>query len=490
MEQYIALKVGIWLMLVFMMAGLFGWDLIDDMERLQLEAKVIENSTKQNHDLHALELGLHGSLDPVKEFLITGDYRLEDYFSHLYVRLIVAVRTYNETYPDYALNDLPKALKRIEVLSGNIFKLPYAVGNMEGPLILQELTEVSYLSVQQLSKQHHILDGNINDAMHMMAGLRMDMHDEALLLLFVLLLSLGYFTYFIYSQIVLPLTRMRTVVQQVGQGNFSVQCDVTSKDEIGSLAVAFNMMEQELQERDEKLNHTRSLAAYRDKMSALGIMAGGIAHEVGNSLSALSVSLQVAQKKLFIHDKSAAQTQVQIALKETVRMESIIQIILNFGRHEAMPMMRIFSIPPVIASAIQLAQMMPRKKSIHMNVNAPEILPQIYAEEGMLLQILLNLILNALDACDDHGHIDISVFEDSNEKIIIQIKDDGHGIADEIKSDIFKPEFTSKPRGKGTGLGLAISRELIHSMDGSLELICSDGSGSCFQICLPTKEVV
>ena len=490
MDQYIAVKVGIWLLLVFMMAGLFGWDLIDDMDRLQLEAKVIEDSNKQNHDLHTLELSLHGSIDPVKEFLITGDYRLEDYFSHFYDELKLAIDTYNETYPNYALNDLPKALKKIKVLSGKIFKLPYAVGNMEGPLILQELTAVSYHSVQQLSKQHHVLDANISDAMRMMAGLRMDMHDEALLLLFVLLLSLVYLSYFIYSQIVLPLTRMRTVVQQVGKGNFSVQCDVTSKDEIGELALAFNMMEQELQERDKKLDHTRSLAAYRDKMSALGVMAGGIAHEVGNPLSALSLSLQVALKKILIHDVSAAQTQIQIALKETERMESIIRTILNFGRHEAMPVMRTLSIPPVIASAIQLAQMMPRKKSVHMNINASDILPQIHAEEGMLLQILLNLILNALDACDDHGHIDISVFEGGNEKIMIQIKDDGHGIADEIKDDIFKPEFTSKPRGEGTGLGLAISKELIHSMHGSLELICSDQSGSCFQICLPTKEMI
>jgi len=106
----------------------------------------------------------------------------------------------------------------------------------------------------------------------------------------------------------------------------------------------------------------------------------------------------------------------------------------------------------------------------------------------MLLQVFLNLILNALDACDDKGRVNIYTFEKGDENIIIQIKDSGHGISDDVKDDIFKPDFTSKPRGEGTGLGLAISRELMYGMQGSLELIRSDTTGSCFQICLPMKE--
>jgi len=316
------------------------------------------------------------------------------------------------------------------------------------------------------------------------------MHDEALALLVVLLVTLSCLTYFIYSQIVLPLIRMRKVVQQVASGDFTAQCDVTSMDEIGELAQAFNLMEQELEERDKKISHTRSLAAYHDKMSALGLMAGGIAHEVGNPLSAISVSLQVAQKKLSLNDCDAVQEQLQISLKETARMEDIIQVILNFGRHEATPKMRNFYVSPVVKEAVQLAQMSPRKKAVRVTANISPILPKIYASEGMLLQVLLNLILNALDACHDKGNVNIRAFKKDDEKITIHIKDDGHGIASEIKNDIFKPDFTSKPRGEGTGLGLAISRELIHSMHGSLELISSDATGSCFEICLPIKEIL
>ncbi len=490
MSKYIAVKIGLWLMIVFMMTGLFGWDLINDMEHLSVEAKVIENSNNQNHDLHELELALHHNIDPVKEFLVTGDYRLQAYFSQLYDNLFVAVKKYDKDYPDYVLVGLPDELKEIELLSHEVFKLPYAVGNMEGPVILQEIIEKTRASIKQLSKQHHILDMQVNNAMRMMAGLRMDMHDEALALLVVLLVTLLCLTYFIYSQIVLPLIRMRKSVQQVAAGDFSVQCQVKSQDEIGVLGTAFNAMGHALQERDKKLSHTRSLAAYHDKMSALGLMAGGIAHEVGNPLAAISVLLQVAQKKLTLNDCNAVQAQLQMALKETARMEDIIQIILNFGRRDGTATMQSFHVLPVIEEAVQLANMSPRKNKAKITIKASVSLPQVYAESGMLLQVLLNLILNALDACDNKGSVNIYTFEKGDGKIIIHIKDNGHGIAHEIKNDIFKPDFSSKARGKGTGLGLAISRELIYSMHGSLELLSSDTTGSCFQIVLPIKEVL
>jgi len=489
MNKYIAVKVGLWLFIVFIMAGIFGWDLLTDMKDLSVEANIIENSNKQSHDLHSLEIGLYHCIDPAKKFLVTGDYRLEASFSQLHEDLSIAMQEYENKYPNYALKEMAETLNQIKKLSHEVFNLPYAVGSMEGPIILQDIEEKTQFSIQQLSEQHHTLDIQVNNAMHMMTGLRTDMRDEALALLVVLLVTLLLLTHFIYSQIVSPLIRMRKVVQQVAKGDFTAQCEITSNDEIGELGQAFNLMGQQLEERDKKLSHTRSLAAYHDKMSALGLMAGGIAHEVGNPLAAISVSLQVAQKELNLHNSDVVQSQLQMALKETVRMEAIIQVILNFGRYEVTPTMRSFYVPVVIEEAIQLAQMSPRKKAVRITPSITPKLPEMYAEKGMLLQVLLNLVLNALDACDDRGNINIHAFKKGNEKIIIHVEDDGHGIADEIKGDIFNPDFTSKARGEGTGLGLAISRELIYSMNGSLDLVNSDATGSCFQICLPIKEM-
>ncbi|MDQ6956555.1 MAG: hypothetical protein Q9M21_05090, partial [Mariprofundaceae bacterium] len=92
MNKYIAVKVGLWLFVVFMMAGIFGWDLLNDMKRLSIEANIIESSNKQSHDLHSLEVDLHHCIDPVKNFLVTGDYRLEAYFSQLHGDLSAAIK--------------------------------------------------------------------------------------------------------------------------------------------------------------------------------------------------------------------------------------------------------------------------------------------------------------------------------------------------------------------------------------------------------------
>jgi len=487
MSRYIAVKIGLWLFIVFVVSGLFGWDLIDDMEHLQLEAKVIESSNRQNHDLHDLELDLHHSMDPVKEFLVTGDYRLEAYFLHFYSGLLRNIKKYNKNYPDYMLIDLPKRLEQIEALNHDIFKLPYAVGNMEGPVILQEVNEKTRTSIQQLSKQHRMLDMQVNEATRMMLALRMDMHDEALALLVVLLVTLLLLTYFIYSQIVLPLIRMRKIVLQVGEGDFTQQCQVASNDEIGALALAFNDMGSALKDRDEKIDHARSLAAYHEKMNALGLMSAGIAHELGNPLSAISVSLQVAQKKVTKNDNQAVYEHIQAAFKETQRMESIIQLILSFGRHETSHQMVFFHMEVLVGKAIYLAQMSPNKKVVHVDTKFAKSLPSICADEAMVLQVLINLILNAIDACKDQGDVLLHVFEE-RAGMVVEVKDSGCGIPAAVRNEIFSSHFTSKARGKGTGLGLAISRELIHSMKGSLELISSDTGGSCFQIWLPIKE--
>jgi len=488
-SKHLSIKIGLWLLLVFAMVALFGWDLLNDMRRLHSEGAIVEQSNHKSHDLHSLEINIDLYINPVKEFLITGDYRLEAHFEQLHKHLISSIARYERSYPNNKLIGVVEQLNQIRELSHNIFKLPFAVGNMEGPIILQEVNKKVGLAVAQLSEQHKELDIQVNRAMQMMNGLRVDMHDEALALVILLLMTLLLLTYFIYSQMVLPLVRMRKVVVQVGQGDFTQQCQVTSDDEIGALALAFNDMGKALNERDKKVDHARSLAAYHEKMNALGLMSAGIAHELGNPLSAISVSLQVAQKKVNANDNQAVYEHIQTAFKETQRMESIIQLILSFGRHETSHQRALFHMEELLVKAVYLAQMAPPKKAVKVSTKLSKSLPKIYADEAMVLQVLINLILNAIDACKDQGDVLLHVFE-AKQGMIIEVRDTGCGIPVAVRNEIFSSHFTSKVRGEGTGLGLAISRELVHSMEGSLELISSDATGSCFQIWLPIKELL
>jgi signal transduction histidine kinase len=302
---------------------------------------------------------------------------------------------------------------------------------MEGPIILQEIIMETEQAIHRLSAKHHELDVQVNNAMQMVNGLRIDMRHETLAILAVLLLTLLLLTYFIYSRVVLPLVRMRKAVQQVGAGEFAVQCNVSSQDEIGELGTAFNSMAHALQEREKMLDRARSLAAYQEKMNAMGVMSAGIAHEVGNPLSAISVSLQVAQKKLNTGDIDAVNMQLQTALKETGRMESIIQMILDFGRQESDTDMKLFDLKPVIDDAIKLAQMSPDKKFVKITKILPSNTPKIYGSDSMLIQVLVNLIFNALNACKESGEISICAIEDKS-GVTIDIKDTGHGIPPEL----------------------------------------------------------
>lgn len=489
MNKYLSAKIGLWLSIVFLIVALFGWDLLNDMDRLQYEASVIERSNNQSHELHSIELGVDACIKPVKEFLVTGDYRLAEQFSQRHGRLLKSIRTYENQYKDTALGELAQSINQIKSKAQDIFNLPFAVGNMEGPIILQEIIKETQQAIDQLSTNHHELDAQVNNAMHMVEGLRIDMRNETLAILFVLLLTLLFLTHFIYSQVVLPLVRMRKAVQQVGTGKFEVQCDVSSQDEIGELGTAFNSMAHALQERERMLDRARSLAAYQEKMNAMGLMAAGIAHEVGNPLSAISVSLQVSQRKLSTKDIAAANTHIQTALSEVERMESIIQLILNFGRQESDTHMTYFNLKPVVDDAINLAQMSPENKSVKVTNDIPNNAPKIYGSDGMLMQVLINLIFNALNACKEGGSVSICASENSG-GMAIDVRDTGHGIPPELREEIFKPSFTTKSKGEGTGLGLAISRELINGMNGSLQLIDNEVKGSCFRVWLPGKEAV
>jgi len=117
--KYLAVKIGLWFMVIFSMVSLFGWDLLNDMERLRFEAKLVERSNHQSHDLHNLEVDINRCVNPVKEFLITGDYRLEAYFTQLYKRLVADIKQYEQEYSAHKLDRVLETLNSIKSLRGN-----------------------------------------------------------------------------------------------------------------------------------------------------------------------------------------------------------------------------------------------------------------------------------------------------------------------------------------------------------------------------------
>jgi len=448
---------------------------------------VVEVSNHQSHELHAIEMGVYANIKTANDFLITGDHRLQGQFEGFHQQLRAAIATYESTYRDSSLLLLLSSMQKIKVLAHQVFTLPFATENMEGPILVEEIASVTKQAIEHLRIKHHALDSKVNDAMHMMEGLRLDMREETLALMLIILFLLSFLTYFIYSQVVMPLVQMKQAVRRVGHGKFDVYCDVKSEDEIGELGTAFNAMGATLEEREIKLNRARNLAAHQEKMNAMSVMSAGIAHEVGNPLASVAMLLELSKHKLKKKNYQAVAEHVQAALQETQRMESIIQSVLNFGRHDMDAQHHAFTLEPTLQHAIRLVKMSPSHKRIPIYLQIEENLPSVFASDGMLLQVLLNILYNACHACQGGGEVNVCALR-QDKKIVIDICDTGSGIDQSVREDVFKPNFTTKAQGEGTGLGLAISKELVDSMRGSLELVNEHDVGTCFRICLPQYE--
>jgi len=485
MRKYLAAKIGLWLGAAFIMVAVFGLDLLVDIDDLRHEASLIEASNRQSHNLHTLEMDMYAYIKPVREFLITGGYQLAGQFSRRHDMLLSAIRDYQQQFHGEAAG-LATAIDRVRPKAEAVFNLPFAVGNMEGPILLHEIEMEIKQAGKRLSESHHHLDAQVNNSMQILAGLRMDMRRDLIAVLAMLLLILSLLTWYVYRCIIHPLIQMRRAVQKAGAGDFNVRCRIESEDELGDLALAFNTMAQELKEREEMLNHARSMAAHQEKIHALGLMASGIAHEVGNPISAVSVSLDVALRKLSKGNMDLVRERLCIAREELGRTESIIRNILDYGAEEKIAKLSEIEIEPVLQSAITITRMSPRSKGVKLQVNLPEPAPCIRANEAMLRQVLVNLLLNGVDACAPKGHIRLSACL-QNGGVALDIEDDGPGIPLELKDRIFLPLFTTKHQGSGSGLGLSISRELTERMKGRLELLRSGKAGSVFRIWLPIQ---
>jgi len=484
--RYIAVKVGLLLLATFVVVAMFGWDLLKDMDKLQAESKVMDKSNRQSHDLHDIEMGVFSNIKLVKDFLIMRNNALESQFIHAHTNILETISQYEKNYADTSLAELTQSITDMKGKALDIFHLKFSENDMEAPILVKEMEIEMQQAISHLNNKHHDLDNLVVVAMQMVEGLRIDMRNDMMMMLLVLLGTLLFLTYFIYQHMVLPLVQMRQAVKRVGKGDFQVHCDVVSQDEIGELGKAFNAMAATLQERETTLNKARSLAAYQERMNVIGVMSAGIAHELGNPLASLAMLIQLAQRHHQQHDYNTVSKHLKTAFSETERMESIIHTILHFGKYNVEADFQDFQVKPIVDDAIRLAQMSPLHKRVPLSIEIQPHISSINGSDSMLMQVLINLIYNAFNACKSGGEINIRIFM-SNKKLYIDVCDTGHGIPEHLHQEIFKPSFTTKD--EGTGLGLAISQELMRSMHGSLELLSDKQEGTCFRLCLPLTSM-
>jgi PAS domain S-box-containing protein len=217
------------------------------------------------------------------------------------------------------------------------------------------------------------------------------------------------------------------------------------------------------------------------RMESIGTLAAGIAHEVGNPLTAISSLVQVIERT---SSDELAKEKLALINNQVTRITKIIRNLVDFSR----PSVNVISntdLNKVVHDALNIVQYGKRVKNIEFSLDLAEHLPPIKSVSDQLVQVLINLLINAIDSLDGKpGRILLRSFEKDN-AVCIEVLDTGKGIKDEDREKIFMPFFTTKETGKGTGLGLWVSYGIVRRFGGDIDVESVEGKGSKFTITFP-----
>jgi len=243
------------------------------------------------------------------------------------------------------------------------------------------------------------------------------------------------------------------------------------------------LLEERIAERTRELQQSQALLVQQEKRAAFGLLAAGIAHEVGNPLAAISSLVQMLKRR---PTDDYTRERLQMVDDQLRRIQRTLRELVDFSR-PATTELSLCQVNSVIEDALNIAKYYKRKKGKRIVTNYAADLPKLRCVRDQLIQVFLNLILNAMDATRDGGLIEISSRLESG-WIRVSVRDDGQGIADEDRPTIFEPYFTTK--ATGTGLGLFVCRHIVAGMShGRITLVETSPKGTTFEVALTCENV-
>ena len=240
-------------------------------------------------------------------------------------------------------------------------------------------------------------------------------------------------------------------------------------------------LEGRVAERTQALRASQARVIHQEKMAAFGLLAAGIAHEVGNPLAGVSALIQMIRRR-----DPSPYTNEKLALAESqlTRIQRTIRDLIDFSRPASTTRGRVRA-TEVVDEALGIAKYYQRTKERAITTDVPGTLPPVRGVRDHLTQVILNLVLNAIDATGKGGSIQIRGELEGN-SVLLSVADDGRGIATEDQARLFQPYFTTKPQG--TGLGLFVCRQIVEEMGGKLEFTSVPGVGTTFRVHVPADR--
>ena len=225
---------------------------------------------------------------------------------------------------------------------------------------------------------------------------------------------------------------------------------------------------------------------HSEKLAALGRLAAGVAHEIGNPLTSISTFAQLLRE---MSTDEFAQSSLDTINSHIHRITEIVRQMSTFSRPDSTKI-KLAQINDILKSSLDLMRLDKRMKStLEITVNLSPDIPKTMIDEGQIAQVFINIILNALDAMPDGGKLSVtsrhSLNEQGHDTIFIDFHDSGTGIPAADLEKIFDPFYTTKEVGKGTGLGLSVSYNIVKRFKGDIKVASTLGAGTTFTIILP-----
>ncbi len=327
-------------------------------------------------------------------------------------------------------------------------------------------------------------------------------------------LLLAFFGTFVFNRMVVyPLEKLTQATRDLAMGHSVEPLVMDSYNELGRLAESFNIMAEQLTQREmeldrrieaqvkinETLEVTRQGLIRSEKLASVGSLAAGVAHEVGNPLQAILGYVGILKDGGV--DDALQQDILQRIENDISRIHEIISGLLSYSRSGTGKPSSV-DLNEIIKETLEMIQLQQQFKNVEFDYQSILRPAMVRLVPGQLQQVLVNLFLNAAQAMDNEGQIQIFVegvdydpqltfrqrgqrFKAGQQLVSLAVMDNGPGISEEIQGRLFDPFFTTKEVGQGTGLGLSVCDSIVDFFGGSIDVQSRPGEGSTFIILLP-----
>jgi len=288
---------------------------------------------------------------------------------------------------------------------------------------------------------------------------------------------------FVMRQMLAPLGRIVSATRRIADGDLT---PITPRrkyhDEFSELASAINHMTRELVRRQQLLVQSH-------KLTAIGTLTAGVAHELNNPINNLMLTAAALDESWEELDDAEKLELVGDLVGESERARDIVRNLLDFARESEVELTPL-GVEEVIGDTLQLAANQVRLARVKVRGEVEENVPAVHGDRHQLTQVFLNLVLNALDAMPSGGTLTITVEKSADGNfVVIGFADTGSGIPEQHLHSIFDPFFSTKKQAKGTGLGLSVSKGIVEQHGGDIRVTTEVGRGTTFTVSLPVARV-